>query len=142
MLLKRLNNEIDEIIGNEDLSEPSNSNNSSPEQTIQLAEEPYEDIDNLSDYHEFDNKDEEEKQKIEQKKLKKPSKRQTWDETEVAELNKYFGECLRSGVCPSKSAVQKAQSDSKKNGGKIYKRFWHTIVVKKISAMNMKSKQQ
>ena len=103
----------------------------------EIAKEKDPEIDDLSALS--DNGDDSESDEEEQEKKKKV-KRVRWSAEEINEVKKFFKENLRTKTCPSKQDCLKAIAKSKKNGGKIGNRYWHTIV-KKISNMNKSSKK-
>ena len=80
---------------------------------------------------------EEEPSKRPQKTPKKTVQRTRWDEDEVAELKLYFGTHLASKICPRKYAIEVAKKQSKKRGGKLWRRT-NDKIVKKISNINHK----
>jgi len=94
-----------------------------------------EDLD-LSDLNRED-AEEEEEQERKKKQEKKPNTRVPWTPSEMEEVRKYFEEFLRTNCCPSKTDVERAKEKSKRNGGVLWKRYWHTIV-KKVSYINGK----
>ena len=65
-----------------------------------------------------------------EKPSQKPKVRQRWMDEEINEIKKYFPEFLAKRTCPSKKFTLKAKEKSRKNGGPLAKRFWHTIVKK------------
>jgi len=67
-------------------------------------------------------------------------KRKLWDKEETAELRKYFDKHLKVKTTPGKTEVERAIARSKKSGGELHKRYYHTIV-KKISNMNKSAKK-
>lgn len=99
----------------------------------QQVQQQDDDIDDLSDLNEEDYTME-----LKEKKSKrKVSTRVPWSESELKELQEHFGACLKAHTCPSKKMVMKAIDVSKAKGGKLGKRYWHTII-KKISYLNNK----
>jgi hypothetical protein len=68
---------------------------------------------------------------------KNASKRQKFSQVETEEINFYFGEYLKCGICPRKKQVEDAKQKSRKKNGEIWKRS-NDKIIKKISAMNHK----
>jgi hypothetical protein len=99
-------------------------------QQVQQQDDDIDDLSNLND-------DDYTIELKEKKSKRKVSTRVRWSEEELKELQEHFGACLERKTCPSKKMVIKAINVSKAKGGKLGKRYWHTVV-KNISNLNNK----
>lgn len=77
--------------------------------------------------------------KRKRKSPKKAPKRQKFSQVETEEIQYYFGEYLKCGICPRKKQVEDAKQKSLKKNGEIWKRS-NDKIIKKISAMNHKKR--
>lgn len=66
--------------------------------------------------------------------------RTKWTPMELEELERYAGKFLKRKITPSRKECRKFIDSSKKNGGDLAKRS-PELIVKKISAMNVKARK-
>lgn len=67
-------------------------------------------------------------------------KRKHWTEKELEEIQHYAGNFLQKKKTPNRNDCQKIIKRSQKDGGELSKRT-PELIMKKISAMNMKAKK-